>query len=213
MPRRPKTPAVSSLRAAPGWRRGARIPASGTWSSTSRCRYYAFEDWASTPRESDAGRFVIPAKTVFKTHCDHTFGGCPAEFVDARNASNSYTTMAQPCLDARRENDTGGENFKCDVSFPAGNRPPVARRGPCPRLRDLPDTVHDRPSFKKRRARLLLHQAVRLADASTLGDDERAGRLIAAHSGESRPPPPSRAPGGCGTQATGTPSRGVEAAA
>jgi hypothetical protein len=85
-----------------------------------RSRYYAFEDWASTPegdrhlwkqdrrsgwgsplpRKSDAGRFVIPrdAKTVFKNHCDHTFGGqiwfdvlnqmggCPAEFVDAWNA-------------------------------------------------------------------------------------------------------------------------------
>ena len=85
-----------------------------------RSRYFAFEDWASTPegdqhlwkqdrrsgwwsplpRESDAGRFVIPrdAKTVFKNHCDHTFGGqiwfdvlnqmggCPAEFVDAWNA-------------------------------------------------------------------------------------------------------------------------------
>ena len=85
-----------------------------------RSMYYAFEDWASTPegyghlwkqdrrsgkwsqlpRESGSGRFVIPrdAKTVFKTHCDHTFGGeiwfkvlnqmggCPAEFVDALNA-------------------------------------------------------------------------------------------------------------------------------
>ena len=49
---------------------------------------------------SEAGLFVIPrdAKKVFKNHCDHTFGGqtwfgvlnqmggCPAEFVDARNA-------------------------------------------------------------------------------------------------------------------------------
>ena len=84
-----------------------------------RSRYYAFEDWASTPegdlfpwkkdrygrwskipRESEAGRFVIPssARTVFKTHCDHIIGGqvwldvlmqmggCPAEFVDAWSA-------------------------------------------------------------------------------------------------------------------------------
>ena len=56
--------------------------------------------WSPIPRESDAGRFVIPryAKRVFKTHCDHTFGGqvwfdvlnqvcgCPTEFVDAWNA-------------------------------------------------------------------------------------------------------------------------------
>jgi len=56
--------------------------------------------WRQIPRESDAGRFVIlrDAKTVFKNHCDHTFGGqiwfdvlnqmggCPAEFVDAWNA-------------------------------------------------------------------------------------------------------------------------------
>ena len=82
-----------------------------------RSQYYAFSDWATSyeghwflwkmdcrtgwwnqiPRESYAGRFVIPrqAKTVFKTYCDHTFGGqiwidvlnqvggCPAEFVDA----------------------------------------------------------------------------------------------------------------------------------
>ena len=85
-----------------------------------RSRYYAFQDWASTPegdwflwkqdkrsgwwsripRESEAGRFVIPrdARAVLKNHCDHTFGGqtwfdvlnqmvgCPAEFVDAWNA-------------------------------------------------------------------------------------------------------------------------------
>ena len=84
-----------------------------------RSRFYAFSDWAATPdgsyylhkedkqgrwqsipRTSDAGRFVIPryAKRVFKTHCDHTFGGqvwfdvlnqvggCPTEFVDAWNA-------------------------------------------------------------------------------------------------------------------------------
>ena len=85
-----------------------------------RSRYYAFQDWADTPegdkhlwkrdkrsgrwspipRESDTGRFVIPraAKTAFKNHCDHIFGGqiwfdvlnqmggCPAEFVDACNA-------------------------------------------------------------------------------------------------------------------------------
>ena len=56
--------------------------------------------WSPMPRRSDAGRFVVPrdAKGVFKTHCDHTFGGqewfdvlnqmggCPAEFVDAWNA-------------------------------------------------------------------------------------------------------------------------------
>ena len=56
--------------------------------------------WTPIPRESQTGLFVIPrdAKTVFKTHCDHTFGGqvwfdvlnqmggCPAEFVDAWNA-------------------------------------------------------------------------------------------------------------------------------
>ena len=85
-----------------------------------RSRYYAFEDWADTPagrwhlhkrdrrtrqwipmpRRSEAGRFVVPrdARGVFKTHCDHTFGGqewfdvlnqmggCPTEFVDAWNA-------------------------------------------------------------------------------------------------------------------------------
>ena len=84
-----------------------------------RSRYYAFEAWASTPegdwylmkqdrygrwikipRESGSGPFVIPraARTVFKTHCDHIFGGqtwfdvlnqmggCPAEFVDAWSA-------------------------------------------------------------------------------------------------------------------------------
>ena len=56
--------------------------------------------WDQIPRESQASRFVIPrqAKAVFKTCCDHTFGGqiwfdvlnqmgvCPAEFVDAWNA-------------------------------------------------------------------------------------------------------------------------------
>ena len=85
-----------------------------------RSRYYAFEAWADTPaggrylrkwdrrtgqwipmpRRSGAGDFVVPrdAKGVFKTHCDHTFGGqewfdvlnqmggCPTEFVDAWNA-------------------------------------------------------------------------------------------------------------------------------
>ena len=84
-----------------------------------RSRSYAFKDWASTPEaydflwkkgrngwwkeissESLAGRFVIPhgAKGVFKTYCDHTFGGqiwfnvlnqmggCPAEFVESWNA-------------------------------------------------------------------------------------------------------------------------------
>ena len=85
-----------------------------------RSRYYAFQDWADTPegdkhlwkrdkrsgrwspipRESDTGRFVIPraAKTAFKNHCDHIFGGqiwfdvlkqmggCPGEFVDSWNS-------------------------------------------------------------------------------------------------------------------------------
>ena len=142
-----------------------------------RSRYYAFQDWASTPegdwflwkqdkrsgwwsripRESEAGRFVIPrdARAVLKNHCDHTFGGqtwfdvlnqmggCPAEFVDAWNAVTNqrlqvafknillhlglwgglwflYSTRTPAielvpehgsrCLDARRENDTGGEH-------------------------------------------------------------------------------------------------------
>ena len=51
------------------------------------------------PHESDAGPWTIPrdARQVFKTYCDHTFGGqtwldvllqmggCPSEFVDAWN--------------------------------------------------------------------------------------------------------------------------------
>ena len=119
-----KTPAVSSLSAAaPVWRMAGQ---SRHWylvldfELQKRSRYYAYHDWASTPegrwflwkqdrrtgwwsqipRESEAGRFVIPrqARTVFKTRCDHIFGGqvwfdvltqvggCPAEFVDAWSA-------------------------------------------------------------------------------------------------------------------------------
>ena len=90
---------------------------------------YAFQDWASTPegdwylwkqnrvtswwlafpRESESGRFALhqEAKTVWKTYCDHTFGGqiwfdvlnqvggCPAEFVDAVNfVTNQWLQVA-----------------------------------------------------------------------------------------------------------------------
>ena len=46
--------------------------------------------------------------------------------------------------------------------------------GPGPRTRDLPDPIHERPSTMKRHARKLLHEAARLADASTLGDGDIA---------------------------------------
>ena len=51
---------------------------------------------------------------------------------------------------------------------------PSLDEAPGPRLRDLPDPVRERPSFMKRRARLLRQQAACLADASTLGADPRA---------------------------------------
>ena len=38
----------------------------------------------------------------------------------------------------------------------------------------MPEPVHERPSYKKKRARQLLHEAARLADASTLDDGQRA---------------------------------------
>ena len=97
-----------------------------------RSRYYAFQEWASTPegeqhlwkqdrrsgwwsripRESDAGRFVLhrDAKGVFKTYCDHAFGGqtwfdvlnqmggCPAEFVDAYNAVMNQRLQVAPAI-------------------------------------------------------------------------------------------------------------------
>ena len=37
----------------------------------------------------------------------------------------------------------------------------------------MPEPVRERPSFKKSRARQLLHQAARLADASTLSETQR----------------------------------------
>ena len=37
----------------------------------------------------------------------------------------------------------------------------------------MPEPVHERPSYKKKRARQLLHEAARLADASTLSDAQR----------------------------------------
>ena len=51
---------------------------------------------------------------------------------------------------------------------------PSLDEAPGPRLRDLPDPVRERPSYMKRRARQLLYQAARLADASTLDADQRA---------------------------------------
>ena len=62
-------------------------------------RRRCLDAWRQPPRQSEAGRFVIPsdAMTAFKTHCDLTFGGqvwfdvlnqmggCPAEFVEAYN--------------------------------------------------------------------------------------------------------------------------------
>ena len=45
---------------------------------------------------------------------------------------------------------------------------------PGTRLRDLPAPVHERPSFMKKRARRLLRQAARLADASVLGERKLA---------------------------------------
>ena len=38
----------------------------------------------------------------------------------------------------------------------------------------MPDPVCERPSYMKRRARQLLFEAARLADTSTLGEDQRA---------------------------------------
>ena len=51
---------------------------------------------------------------------------------------------------------------------------PSLDEAPGPRLRDMPDLVRDRPSYMKSRARLLLRQAAHLADASTLGEGQRA---------------------------------------
>ena len=67
--------------------------------------------------------------------------------------------------------------FKCKLKFnlqAVGF--PTLNEAPAPRTRDLPDPIHERPSYMslKRRARQLLQQAARLADASTLGDDDRA---------------------------------------
>ena len=53
---------------------------------------------------------------------------------------------------------------------------PLLDEAPGPRPRDLPDPVDERPSTMKRRARRLLHQAAKMAYASTLGDRQRAER-------------------------------------
>ena len=45
---------------------------------------------------------------------------------------------------------------------------------PGPRQTDLPDPVNERPSFMRQRARWLLRQAARLAEASTLADGQLA---------------------------------------
>ena len=45
---------------------------------------------------------------------------------------------------------------------------------PGPRQRDLPDPVNERPSFMRQRARWLLRQSARLAEASTLADGQLA---------------------------------------
>ena len=50
---------------------------------------------------------------------------------------------------------------------------PFLDEAPGPRARDMPDPVAERPSALKRRARQLLHEAARLAYASTLGGAQR----------------------------------------
>ena len=92
-----------------------------------RCKFYIFEDWAKTddgqwylhkqdrngrwnrlPVHSDKGGWTIPrdARTVFKNHADHVFGGqtwldvlsqmggCPSEFVDAWNLTTNQRLQA-----------------------------------------------------------------------------------------------------------------------
>ena len=136
-----------------------------------RSRFYAFQDWSESsegrnylwkqdPRSgwwsrietrSEAGRFVIPreAKGIFKTHCDHVFGGqlwfdvlnqmggCPAEFVDAvnRGIDQRLQAVGLPRLD----------------------------EAAAPRLRDLPSPRAERPSSYKRRARRLYREAAALS--------------------------------------------------
>ena len=65
----------------------------------------------------------------------------------------------------------------CKISFehdPQAINRPLLDEVPGPRPRDLPDPIHERPSTMKRHARKLLHEAARLADASTLGDGDIA---------------------------------------
>ena len=126
------------------------------------------EAWNPIPRESQEGRFVIPhdAKSVFKTHCDCTFGGevwfnvlnqmggCPAEFVDA------YNTVI-------------------DQRLAAINRP-LLGKATTPRARDLLEPFGERPRFMKSRVRQLKHQAAqlaKLAGASTPGDGDQSAEI------------------------------------
>ena len=54
---------------------------------------------------------------------------------------------------------------------------PLLDEAPEPRTRGMPDPVAERPSALKRRARQLLHEAARLAYASTRGGAQREERL------------------------------------
>ena len=146
-----------------------------------RSRYYVFQEWAKTsegeqhlwkqdrrsgwwsqiPRESETGLFALHrhARGVFKTYCDHTFGGqvwfdvlnqmggCPAEFVDAYNAvlNQRLSAIDRPLLDEAQ--------------------------GPLPR--DMPEPKEQRPAYMKYRARRLYEQAARLVHASMLDDKTR----------------------------------------
>jgi hypothetical protein len=93
-----------------------------------------------------------PHEAIFKSHCDHEFGGqvwfdvvnqmggCPGEFVDAWNAvvDQRLWAVRLPKLD-----DGAGE-----------------------RTRDMPEPVAERPRYLKKRAKQMLRMAARLYNAS-----------------------------------------------
>ena len=81
-------------------------------------------------------------------------------------------TMSEGWGLSNRELELGASSPRPKPAADGYRKPtsPTARR-----QRDLPDPVRERPSFMKRRARQLLHQAARLADASTLGDGVALG--------------------------------------